>query len=158
MGAFHADIHAGNLLLLKDGRLGMIDWGIIAQMNIDSRRMFRALCEATVGNEEAWGDIADEMIRVNGPSFETLGLDYEQVRTFSRATFEPVLTKPLSEVSMSDLMMTGDEVVRKATGEEAPERSFRDRLRAMRDAGRAYQKRPRRARSSTPRCAWASSR
>jgi predicted unusual protein kinase regulating ubiquinone biosynthesis (AarF/ABC1/UbiB family) len=138
VGAFHADIHAGNLLLLKNGRLGMIDWGIIAQMNIDSRKMFRALCEATVGNEDAWDVIAEEMIRVNGPSFETLGLDYDQVRTFSRATFEPVLTKPLSEVSMSELMMTGDDVVRKATGEEAPERSFMDRLRAMRDAGRAY--------------------
>jgi predicted unusual protein kinase regulating ubiquinone biosynthesis (AarF/ABC1/UbiB family) len=139
VGAFHADIHAGNLLLLKDGRLGMLDWGIIAQMNDDSRRMFRALCEATVGNEDAWGDIAQEMIRVNGPSFEVLGLNYEQVRTFSRETFEPVLTKPLSEVSMSDLMMNGDDVVRKATGEEAPSRSLKQRLAAMRDAGRAYQ-------------------
>ena len=52
VGAFHADIHAGNLLLLRDGRLGMVDWGIIAQMDPDSRRMFRALCEASLGNED----------------------------------------------------------------------------------------------------------
>jgi hypothetical protein len=50
-----------------------------------------------------------------------------------------VLTKPLSEVSMSDLMMNGDDVVRKATGKEAPSRSLKQRLAAMRDAGRAYQ-------------------
>lgn len=139
VGAFHADIHAGNLLLLKDGRLGMLDWGIIAQMDPDSRRMFRALCEASLGNEDYWDDIADIMIEVNGPSLRSLGLTDEQIRAFARATFEPVLTKPLREVSMADLMMNGDDVIRKATGEEAPNRSFRQRIQVMREAGRAYQ-------------------
>lgn len=139
VGAFHADIHAGNLLLLPDGRLGMIDWGIIAQMDPQSRRMFRALCEASLGNEDSWDDIAGVMIEVNGPSLRSLGLSDEQIRTFARATFEPVLTLPLRDVSMADLMMSGDDVVRKATGEQPPKRSFADRLRLMRDAGRAYQ-------------------
>src|SRR5688572_15942160 len=31
-GAFHADIHAGNLLLLRDGRLAMLDWGVVARL------------------------------------------------------------------------------------------------------------------------------
>ena len=26
---FHGDVHAGNLLLLRDGRLGILDWGIV---------------------------------------------------------------------------------------------------------------------------------
>jgi predicted unusual protein kinase regulating ubiquinone biosynthesis (AarF/ABC1/UbiB family) len=139
VGAFHADIHAGNLLLLHDGRLGMLDWGIIAQMDPSSRRMFRALCEASLGHEESWSVIAELMIEVNGPSLEALGLTDDQVKAFARATFEPVLTQPLREVSMSDLMMNGDDVVLKATGERPPKRSFVDRLRVMRDAGRAYQ-------------------
>jgi predicted unusual protein kinase regulating ubiquinone biosynthesis (AarF/ABC1/UbiB family) len=139
VAAFHADIHAGNLLLLRDGRLGMIDWGIIAQMDPDSQRMFRALCEATVGNEDAWDEIAALMIEVNGPSLRSLGLSDEQIRRFARATFEPVLTLPLRDVSMADLMMNGDDVIRKATGEQPPRRSLRERLRVMRDAGRAYQ-------------------
>lgn len=139
VGAFHADIHAGNLLLLRDGRLGMVDWGIIAQMDPSSRRMFRALCEASLGNEASWSVIAELMIEVNGPSLRSLGLNDEQIHNFARATFEPVLTKPLRDVSMADLIMNGDDVVRKATGEEAPHRSFRDRLQVMREAGRAYQ-------------------
>ncbi len=139
VGAFHADIHAGNLLLLRDGRLGMIDWGIIAQMDPASRRMFRALCEASLGDEGSWAVIAELMIEVNGPSLEALGLTDNQIKAFARATFEPVLTLPLREVSMSDLMMNGDDVVLKATGERAPKRTFIDRLRVMRDAGRAYQ-------------------
>jgi predicted unusual protein kinase regulating ubiquinone biosynthesis (AarF/ABC1/UbiB family) len=139
VGAFHADIHAGNLLLLRDGRLGMIDWGIVALMDQDSRLMFRRLCEASLGKDEAWGDIASLMGKVSGPSFFALGLTEEQLPRFAREVFEPVLTKPLSEVSMAELMMTGDDVIRKATGEEPPRRSLRDRLRSMRAAGRSYQ-------------------
>ncbi len=139
VGAFHADIHAGNLLLLRDGRLGMIDWGITARMEEDSRRVFRGLCQAAIGIEEAWDDVARLMIDVNGPGLYALGLDDGQIRNFVRATFEPVLTRPLREVSMAELMMNGDDVVRKATGEQPPRRSLRDRLRVMRDAARAYQ-------------------
>lgn len=31
--SFHADLHAGNLMLLKDGRIGFIDFGIVGQLN-----------------------------------------------------------------------------------------------------------------------------
>jgi predicted unusual protein kinase regulating ubiquinone biosynthesis (AarF/ABC1/UbiB family) len=138
VGAFHADIHAGNLLLLNDGRLGMLDWGIIAQMDPDSRRFFRALCEASVGNEESWDEIAALMIETNGPSFYALGLTDEQIHNFARQTFEPVLTHPLQDVSMAELMMNGDDVVRRATGEEAGPRTLRGRWRSMRIAAQAY--------------------
>jgi len=29
-GAFHGDVHAGNMMLLRDGRIGVIDWGLWA--------------------------------------------------------------------------------------------------------------------------------
>ncbi|MEX2159438.1 MAG: AarF/ABC1/UbiB kinase family protein [Dehalococcoidia bacterium] len=138
VGAFHADIHAGNLLLLRDGRLGMLDWGIVAMMDSDSRRAFRGLCEASIGREEAWDEIGALMIEMNGPSFYALGLEDADIHRFARATFEPALTHPLKDVSMGELMMSGDDVVQRATGEEAPKRSFAGRLRGMRDAARAY--------------------
>ena len=28
---FHADVHAGNLLVLQDGRVGFIDFGIVGR-------------------------------------------------------------------------------------------------------------------------------
>ena len=31
--SFHADLHAGNLMLLKDGRIGFIDFGIVGELN-----------------------------------------------------------------------------------------------------------------------------
>jgi predicted unusual protein kinase regulating ubiquinone biosynthesis (AarF/ABC1/UbiB family) len=30
---FHADVHAGNLLLLRDGRIGFIDFGIVGRIS-----------------------------------------------------------------------------------------------------------------------------
>lgn len=42
-GTFHADIHAGNLLLLRDGRLGMLDWGIVARLDPDTHGVVRSL-------------------------------------------------------------------------------------------------------------------
>merc|ERR1719222_363499 len=29
---FHADVHAGNLLVLKDGRVGFLDFGIVGRL------------------------------------------------------------------------------------------------------------------------------
>jgi predicted unusual protein kinase regulating ubiquinone biosynthesis (AarF/ABC1/UbiB family) len=138
VGAFHADIHAGNLLLLRDGRLGMLDWGIVARMDDTSRRAFRGLCEAATGIEEAWDEIGALFIETSGPSFYALGLGDDDIKRFARATFEPVLTSPLRDVSMGELLMNGDDVVHKATGAPPPKRSLIDRLRVMRDAARAY--------------------
>jgi predicted unusual protein kinase regulating ubiquinone biosynthesis (AarF/ABC1/UbiB family) len=136
--AFHADIHAGNLLLMRDGRLGMLDWGIIAQLDDDSQLMFRRLCEATTGDERAWADIGALVIKNSGPSLQAMGLTEQQIHRFAREMFEPALTKPLSEVSMAGLMMNGDDVVRMATGEAPSRKTWRDRRNLMREAAKAY--------------------
>ena len=137
--AFHADIHAGNLFLLRDGRLGMLDWGILSRFDDDSDAIFRGMCEASLGRDEAWGEIAGYMIKANGPSFYALGLNDEQIRRFVQMTFEPILTQPLSEVSMAALLTSGDDVVRLATGEAPPKRTWRNRMRARRTAAQSYQ-------------------
>ena len=137
--AFHADIHAGNLFVLRDGRLGMLDWGILARFDEDSNLLFRKMCEAAIGREEAWREIAGYMAKANGPSFYALGLNDDQILRFVKTTFEPVLTLPLSQVSMSDLLSGGDEFMRRATGETPPARTLHDRLTGMRIAARSYQ-------------------
>jgi hypothetical protein len=78
------------------------------------------------------------MMKSSGPSLYALGLTDEQIHRFARSMFEPVITQPLSQVSMSELMMTGDDVVRHATGESPPRRSWRDRRNMRREAAKAY--------------------
>ncbi|HAZ65036.1 MAG TPA: hypothetical protein DCZ72_15700 [Armatimonadetes bacterium] len=45
-GFFHADLHAGNLMVFPDGKLGLIDWG---QVGLLGRRMRDSLDEIFVG-------------------------------------------------------------------------------------------------------------
>jgi aarF domain-containing kinase len=33
--SFHADLHAGNLMVLTDGRIGFIDFGIVGRIDPD---------------------------------------------------------------------------------------------------------------------------
>jgi aarF domain-containing kinase len=65
---FHADVHAGNLLLLDDGRIGFIDFGIVGRISDkvfqsvnelsvalavgDSEAMAKALCNMGAADEE----------------------------------------------------------------------------------------------------------
>jgi hypothetical protein len=77
-------------------------------------------------------------MKSSGPSLGALGLTDEQINRFARAMFEPALIQPLSEVSMADLMMNGDDVVRLATGEAPSRKTWRERRNLMREAAKAY--------------------
>lgn len=45
--SFHADVHAGNLLILPDGRVGFIDFGIVGKISQTTWRAVEALLRAT---------------------------------------------------------------------------------------------------------------
>ncbi len=75
-GTFHGDVHAGNLLLLPDGRVGVIDWGIVGRLDPQTHQFFRSLIQAALGEEGAWSDIARHALRMYGPVLEeNLGMD-----------------------------------------------------------------------------------
>ena len=48
---FHADVHAGNLLLLNDGRVGFIDFGIVGRISPQIFNAVTALSTALVNND-----------------------------------------------------------------------------------------------------------
>lgn len=132
-GNFHGDIHAGNLLLMPDGRVGVIDWGIVGRLDADTHHFFRRLIGAALGDETAWEDIAGHIQNVYGPVIkEGLGLDDEQLVGFIRTMMEPVLTKPFGEVSLADLMMAPQQQVQQARGIEAQDRSVGTIIRRFR--------------------------
>ncbi|SDW78722.1 ABC1 kinase family protein [Marinobacter mobilis] len=66
---FHADVHAGNLMVLKDGRIGFIDFGIVGRIRPDTWQAVSDFISAVmVGNFEG---VADAMIRI-GITHETV--------------------------------------------------------------------------------------
>jgi aarF domain-containing kinase len=124
-GAFHGDVHAGNMMVLRDGRIGVIDWGIVGRLDPLTHRFFLSLLSAAMGNEEAWTDVTGYITNTYGPAIgEAIGLSGEDLTKFVRTIFESALTRPFGEVSLAGLMQTIQLQVAKAQGIEAHARTI----------------------------------
>jgi predicted unusual protein kinase regulating ubiquinone biosynthesis (AarF/ABC1/UbiB family) len=132
-GAFHGDVHAGNMLLLRDGRIGVIDWGIVGRLDPGTHRFFIALLQAAMGDEAAWTEVTRHIIDTYGPAIGVaVGMTDEQLTGFIRSIMEPALTRPFGEVSLGAIMQTIQLEVAKAQGIEAHTRSVRAILHRLR--------------------------
>jgi predicted unusual protein kinase regulating ubiquinone biosynthesis (AarF/ABC1/UbiB family) len=124
-GAFHGDVHAGNMMMLRDGRIGVIDWGIVGRLDPQTHRFFISLLSAAMGNEEAWTDVTGYITHAYGPAIgEAVGLSGDELTAFVRSIFEPALTRPFGEVSLAGLMQTIQLQVARAQGIEAHARTL----------------------------------
>ena len=94
-GAFHGDVHAGNMMLLRDGRIGVIDWGIVGRLDPSTHRFFISLLSAAMGDEAAWPVVTRHITDVYGPAIGiAVGLSDEELPAFFRSIVEPALTRP----------------------------------------------------------------
>jgi ubiquinone biosynthesis protein len=48
LGLFHADPHAGNLILTEDGNVGLFDWGLAGELLESDRRHIAAILKAVI--------------------------------------------------------------------------------------------------------------
>lgn len=99
-GVFHADMHEGNMMVLPDGRLGLIDFGIIGRIGPDERRFLA---------EILWGFIQRDYTRISEVHFEAGYVPADQsVGEFAqalRSVGEPIHGKRAEEVSMGRLLL-----------------------------------------------------
>ncbi|HTU39986.1 MAG TPA: AarF/ABC1/UbiB kinase family protein [Acidimicrobiales bacterium] len=132
-GAFHGDVHAGNMMLLRDGRIGVIDWGIVGRLDPSTHRFFIALLSAAMGNEDAWPVVTKHITDVYGPAISVaVGLSGDELTAFFRSILEPALTRPFGEVSLAGIMQTIQLQMAQAQGVEAHRRSLRAIMRRLR--------------------------
>lgn len=61
-GEFHADLHAGNLMLLDDGRVAFLDFGLVGAINPASLQACFALVQALQAND--YQGMAQAMIQI----------------------------------------------------------------------------------------------
>jgi predicted unusual protein kinase regulating ubiquinone biosynthesis (AarF/ABC1/UbiB family) len=131
-GVFHGDVHAGNMLFLRDGRVGVLDWGIVGRLDPRAHFFLRRTIAAALGDDAAWVDVARELVAAYGPALEAgLGLDEAGLAEFIREVMHPMLTRPFGEVSLGMFLaaITGQVgAVRNGPGRSG----WRERLRAMR--------------------------
>jgi predicted unusual protein kinase regulating ubiquinone biosynthesis (AarF/ABC1/UbiB family) len=59
-GVYHADPHRGNVLLTPDGRLALLDFGLLGRLDDDTRRSLALLLLALASNRA--DDVADQIL------------------------------------------------------------------------------------------------
>lgn len=128
-GTFHADAHAGNILVLRDGRVGVVDWGIVGRLDARTHRFLRRIVEGALGDASAWQDVADELLGQYGPALsEGLGMDADAFARFAQAVVEPMLTRPFGEVSLGQFLAAWQGKVEEAEGRPVAPLGWRGHL------------------------------
>ncbi len=106
-GFFHGDVHAGNLMILDDGHLGFLDFGIVGRFDDDQRRLVTDYIVAfTTGNYRRLAEVIVEMGGV-GDDADVAGFAKGLERTYS-----PLLTMRFGDVNYADLIPKIHEVAR----------------------------------------------
>jgi aarF domain-containing kinase len=138
---FHGDVHAGNLLLLRDGRLGLLDWGIVGRLDERTHAFVLRLLAAVLGDEQAWRDVTAYLVDVYGGQLrDAMKMDDDQLTDFLRSMVEPVLLRPFGEFSLGELMVAAEVRAAEAYGVELRRQGVRgsfQRLRLQRRLRRA---------------------
>ena len=105
-GTFHGDVHAGNLMVLTDGRIGIVDWGIVGRLDDTTRRLFGLMVGGALGDEEAWEPAAELMLgRMFTPEqLADLGITAADAVPLMKMRIGGMLTRPFNEVNLAEMM------------------------------------------------------
>jgi aarF domain-containing kinase len=98
-GFFHGDVHAGNLMALRDGRIGFLDFGVVGRLAPAQRRgvIDTLLCFAT-GDFKRLAETWHQMGTCEGePDIDALGRDL-------KAVYEPLLASSVDAIKYADIL------------------------------------------------------
>jgi predicted unusual protein kinase regulating ubiquinone biosynthesis (AarF/ABC1/UbiB family) len=89
-GVYHADPHQGNVLLTEDGRLALLDFGLLGRIDEDTRSALSLLLLAIAQNRA--DDVADLIISLSltGPDADQPGFVHEVRRKLPRFHDRPL--------------------------------------------------------------------
>jgi ubiquinone biosynthesis protein len=74
-GSYHADLHPGNVLVLDDGALGLVDFGSIGRLDARQRSALLQLTTAAMGGDAAGVRDALEMITMIGDDVDSVAFE-----------------------------------------------------------------------------------
>ncbi len=90
-GFFHGDVHAGNFMLLSDGRIGFLDFGIVGRFGEAHRE---GVIEYVLGfQQHDFGRVADAMLLMKTAK-DAAQVDRERLARDMEETFAPFFPRP----------------------------------------------------------------
>jgi ubiquinone biosynthesis protein len=89
-GVYHADPHRGNVLLTPDGRLALLDFGLLGRLDDDTRRSLALLLLAVAQNRAE--DVADLILSLSLTTLDSdePGFEHELRRKLPRYHWRPL--------------------------------------------------------------------
>jgi ubiquinone biosynthesis protein len=107
-GLFHADPHPGNFFIEPDGRIGIIDFGMVGTVDPTTRAALSALLVALASQDT--GPLVDAFLELGAtttpPDRELLTHDFGQLMTDD-------LSRPLSQIALGPLLRDVLTIVRR---------------------------------------------
>jgi ubiquinone biosynthesis protein len=100
LGVFHADLHPGNFMLMDDGRLAILDFGLTARLSRDIRETFALMFVALVHEDlDAFSRLYLDITVMEGEC------DRQQLEAEIRDTIDAAFSVRLSELQLGKLLL-----------------------------------------------------
>ncbi|KAA5800893.1 2-polyprenylphenol 6-hydroxylase [Alkalicaulis satelles] len=99
-GVFHADMHAGNLFVGRDGRLWAVDFGIMGRLGMEERRYLALILNGFLTRD--YDGAAEAHFQAGYVPERHTRADFASAL---RAVAEPIFGKSASEVAMSRVLL-----------------------------------------------------
>jgi aarF domain-containing kinase len=98
-GFFHGDVHAGNLMMLDDGALGFLDFGIIGRFDKRTRRQIAEYIVAFAsGDYQSLGRVLMSMDAVSQ------GVDLDAMAADLKKAYAPILTTSFGDLNYGSVL------------------------------------------------------
>jgi predicted unusual protein kinase regulating ubiquinone biosynthesis (AarF/ABC1/UbiB family) len=98
-GFFHGDVHAGNLMMLDDGTIGFLDFGIIGRFDDKTRRhIAEYVVSFAFGDFQALGRVLLAMDAV------THAVDFEALAADMKKAYSPILSSSFGDLNYANVL------------------------------------------------------
>lgn len=98
-GYFHADMHPGNVFILGDGRVAPVDFGIMGRLDVKTRHFLADMLIGFLTGD--YRGVAEVHFRAGYvPAHKSVDAFAQACRSIG----EPILGRPLSEISLAQLL------------------------------------------------------